>query len=684
MKNMKCLSWLLILCLVCSVLSSAISEQTGEDEVFSEVFEQTVENAEEVGEETGLAVEDANELKLTPDVSTTEMPEMDLPASEVEVACGGETPEARPYSDTSWMNDGQETGDDGIQEVSAASFNPYGDLISATYAACLLQNGGNSFSGWCGRYVCLQLDQLGIGYIVNSDASCNGNMIYYEMQENAKTGAGYTQKKYPGNNCLYDIINQYGNKVENIVLSWTHQYSGYGYSDGNPGYGHTNFIYGIIDDVVYFSESFNGYGYSEGDPQALSVSDFMSRYNTYYGNAIGAVLFTKSEPAEVSLYVENCSYEIVKECNQKDAPYADAGNIGKFSVGDVIHVVEILKNQYGNMWLKTSDGKYLYGGYKLKDGSWKKEGEQYVSFVSDDTVITWDNDTLNGTRLLVGEKHGIGGTVNSNATIVTIQGEFQNGDTRFGEATEEAPVNNTSYNMLGSSIDYSLLVGSLPISDQLKIVLTVKYKYNRGMKTGTKTISRNFSVTDKDPNSNPQPVPTLPPDPKPSPNKRCHVKKAGANGTITVNIGDVVQIVPDYAIKKKWAVKKISTSNKKAVKVNKWVMVIAVAEGTSKITLKTNQKNATLTVKVVDPKKPTSVKLSKKGTVKLSLKKTLKLKATVAPTTAVTNLKWKSSNSKVATVDSNGTVHPHKKGTVTISVITDNNKGAKVKVKVTD
>lgn len=82
------------------------------------------------------------------------------------------------------------------------------------------------------------------------------------------------------------------------------------------------------------------------------------------------------------------------------------------------------------------------------------------------------------------------------------------------------------------------------------------------------------------------------------------------------------------------------------------------------------------------PVAPTSVKLSKSGTVKVYRNDTLKLSATLSPSNAMSNLKWKTSKKKIATVDANGVVHPKKNGTTVISVTTENGKSASVKVKV--
>lgn len=120
------------------------------------------------------------------------------------------------------------------------------------------------------------------------------------------------------------------------------------------------------------------------------------------------------------------------------------------------------------------------------------------------------------------------------------------------------------------------------------------------------------------------------------------------------------------------------TSNKKVVKVNSKGKVTGVKKGTAKVTVyakASKSKKAVITVTVGTP--ATSVKLNK---TKASLKtgKTLKLKATVKPSSA-SNKKvvWTTSNKKVAAVESNGTVHAWKKGTVKITATAKDGSGKK-------
>ncbi len=154
----------------------------------------------------------------------------------------------------------------------------------------------------------------------------------------------------------------------------------------------------------------------------------------------------------------------------------------------------------------------------------------------------------------------------------------------------------------------------------------------------------------------------------------------------TMRVGQTYQIsttiTPSNATNQEVTYK---TSNKKVCKVDANGVVTAKKVGTAKITVTTKDGSKTATIKITVKKaiKVTKVKLNKtKKTIKLG--KTYQLKATVKPTNATNkSVTWKSSNSKIATVDSNGKVTALKKGTVTITVKTKDGKyTAKCKIKV--
>ena len=85
--------------------------------------------------------------------------------------------------------------------------------------------------------------------------------------------------------------------------------------------------------------------------------------------------------------------------------------------------------------------------------------------------------------------------------------------------------------------------------------------------------------------------------------------------------------------------------------------------------------------KFIEISDPTSVSLNKTS-LTLDVGKSYTLTKTVSPSNAVTSYTWSSSNTSVATVDSNGKVTAKKSGTATITVKTSNGKTATCKVTV--
>lgn len=126
------------------------------------------------------------------------------------------------------------------------------------------------------------------------------------------------------------------------------------------------------------------------------------------------------------------------------------------------------------------------------------------------------------------------------------------------------------------------------------------------------------------------------------------------------------------------------SSKKSVASVSADGIVTAKKPGTATITVESgNGKKDSVKIKVVDRSLPTKIEINKSGTVKLNLNQMLILRATITPTTAAgATYKWSSSDKKIATVDKWGIVTPHKKGTVTITVKTDNGKKDTVKIKV--
>ena len=157
------------------------------------------------------------------------------------------------------------------------------------------------------------------------------------------------------------------------------------------------------------------------------------------------------------------------------------------------------------------------------------------------------------------------------------------------------------------------------------------------------------------------------------------------SGTVTLNMGSTLKL--GYSLQPASAQSDVTwkSSNARVATVENGV-VTPLKEGTVTITVTTAKENRrdSVKVKVVDPYKPAGITLSQSGTVTLNMGSTLRLGYSLQPASAQSDVTWKSSNARVATVE-NGAVTPLKEGTVTITVTTaKENKRASVKVKVVD
>ena len=153
-------------------------------------------------------------------------------------------------------------------------------------------------------------------------------------------------------------------------------------------------------------------------------------------------------------------------------------------------------------------------------------------------------------------------------------------------------------------------------------------------------------------------------------------------GTIKLPINTTLTLTPTLSPSTAQSGLTWKSSSKKVATVKDGV-VTGKKIGTTTIMVTTrNKKKAKVKVKVYDPYLPSSVKLSKSGTVTLTIKQSLNLTAALSPTTAQSNLTWKSSKGGVAHVSSTGVVTALNTGTTTITVTTRNKKTAKVKIKV--
>ena len=149
--------------------------------------------------------------------------------------------------------------------------------------------------------------------------------------------------------------------------------------------------------------------------------------------------------------------------------------------------------------------------------------------------------------------------------------------------------------------------------------------------------------------------------------------KLDQKGTVKLELGKTLTITatvtPEGDVKWK--------SSKASVASVEGGVVTAHKEGTATITAKVGKKSAKVKIKVFDPTKPTKLTLKEGKKKTLTAGDTLQLTPVLSPDTAVSEYTYKSSKKSVASVDGNGLVTTHKKGTAKITVTSKKNKKAK-------
>jgi hypothetical protein len=152
------------------------------------------------------------------------------------------------------------------------------EQISKTYKSAKKRAKVKSFKGKCGKYVNHQLVVLGIN---KKYVGCNGNREFDVYSKKTETTGGYritaySHKDYTLKEAL-EAIAKSDPHARNILVGFEK-----GFSKAGRRYGHTLFIHGIENGMVYFSDNFtrkiDGKRYREGDPIVCSIDRFVKLY----------------------------------------------------------------------------------------------------------------------------------------------------------------------------------------------------------------------------------------------------------------------------------------------------------------------------------------------------------------------------------------------------------------------
>lgn len=172
--------------------------------------------------------------------------------------------------------------------------------ISANYDSALAIAGRRSFHGKCNLATAYQLKAAGI-YKDDIDYSGTGSSWHSYFSTVSETSGGYNIVTISGANCLYDLVDRYGDEIYNVAYSLG--------TGGTSGDEHVLYIRAIIDGNVYFADSFgtsyNRKYYAEGAGTVLPLDAFVAEYKRMNGNAFGCVYFTKGSAEHLAGSTEN-------------------------------------------------------------------------------------------------------------------------------------------------------------------------------------------------------------------------------------------------------------------------------------------------------------------------------------------------------------------------------------------
>ena len=226
------------------------------------------------------------------------------------------------------------------------------------------------------------------------------------------------------------------------------------------------------------------------DKVTWSWSEFNENQLTNRGRTIYGVVQPNETKGDLSykklICYERCTYKVIKSFTFKKDMYSSAEAVGSaVKVDTYISSAEVWRNKYDNMWIKTTDGKWVYAGWKYENGSWVQSGDQYLQFYSDNNEVAWNDNNVSG-KTLAKASYTLTGNITSDATMITVKGQFHKGASCWGASTREFGASNKSYSVMNSELDRALSFASLPVSDDMGLQITVKYMCNRGFDVATK------------------------------------------------------------------------------------------------------------------------------------------------------------------------------------------------------
>ena len=239
--------------------------------------------------------------------------------------------------------------------------------IQTTYKKAKAYYGWNSFHGYCGAWVNMQLHLLGVTEEV---LGVDGKDAYDAFKRLKVTSGGYSVKTYPAGlytlkSALNEITKNGTQDVYNILVGFEKTRSVLG-----RRYGHAVVIHAIIDGTVYYAESYNlslnGVSYKEGAPIAASINDFVDHYASTTSQFDGVVYFGLKTYADsctrYSSFGEGSVMAATEVWSQpcKDTVQGASYVVSELAAGETVNITGLYQNTEGEYWYELDKGETGY------------------------------------------------------------------------------------------------------------------------------------------------------------------------------------------------------------------------------------------------------------------------------------------------------------------------------------
>lgn len=279
----------------------------------------------------------------------------------------------------------------------------YDDLkasITDTYHTALSLADRESFHGACNLATAYQLQVMGI-YKDGIDYADSGNLWYDYYKDISVTSGGYSVITIEGKDCLYTLIEKYGNEIYNVVYSMG--------TGGTSGPIHVMFIRAIIDNMVYFNDSFgctySGTYYPEGTCTVLTIERFIDSYRGMNGDAYGCIYFTNGNsehfvaPSTDEYKTGDYMVTANPTLRMRESTSTDSLVLEAIPYGETIYVSEI-RDSWGKTTYNGMTGWISLAYTRLLN---VRENGLRIEYIEADTVSASIGDDVTWTAEAIGD-----------------------------------------------------------------------------------------------------------------------------------------------------------------------------------------------------------------------------------------------------------------------------------------